>query len=148
LGVRLRLRRAGRRNQPAYKIVAADSRSPRDGRFLEIIGSYNPLRNPAEIVINEEKVFKWLRKGALPTETVRSLLRRKGLWYKWHLMKKGFDEAAIGQKLAEWQAAQEAKIAREAERKARRKAAMKSKKAAAAEQPGQASPQAEQEPAA
>lgn len=145
MAVRLRLRRAGRRNQPAYKIVAADSRSPRDGRFLEIIGSYNPLRDPAEIVINEGKVFKWLKKGALPSETVRSLLRRKGLWYKWHLMKKGLDEAVIEQKLVEWQASQEARLVREAERKARRKAARKLKRKTSLEQPGQSSQQAEQQ---
>ncbi len=129
MAVRLRLRRTGRRNQPAYKVVAADSRSPRDGRFIESIGSYNPLRYPAEIRFNEEKAFKWLRRGALPSDTVRSLLRKSGLWYKWYLTKKGLDEAAVTQKLAEWQAGQEAKLAREAERKQRRKASKKAKKA-------------------
>jgi len=142
LAVRLRLRRTGRKNQPSYKVVAADSRSPRDGRFIEAVGTYNPLRSPAEIKFNEEKAFKWLRRGALPTDTVRSLLRKSGLWYKWYLMKKGLDEPAIAQKLTEWQAGQEAKLARDAERKQRRKASKKSKKAteaapAEASQPGQ-----------
>lgn len=140
LAVRLRLRRTGRRNQPAYKVVAADSRSPRDGRFIESIGSYNPLRYPAEIRFNEQKAFKWLKRGALPSDTVRSLLRKSGLWYKWYLTKKGLDEAAVAQKLAEWQAGQEAKLAREAERKQRRKASKKAKKAAETAQP-QATPQ-------
>jgi len=151
LAVRLRLRRTGRKNQPSYKVVAADSRSPRDGRFIESVGTYNPLRNPAEIKFNEEKAFKWLKRGALPSDTVRSLLRKSGLWYKWYLMKKGFDENAIAQKLSEWQAAQEAKLAREAERKQRRKVARKAKKtkeAAKAEPAAQAgtppaAPQAE-----
>ena len=129
MAVRLRLRKTGRKNQPSYKVVAADSRSPRDGRFLETVGTYNPLRNPAEIKFNEVKAFKWLKRGALPTDTVRSLLRKSGLWYKWYLMKKGLDESAVAQKLAEWQAGQEAKNLRDAERKQRRRASKKAKKA-------------------
>ncbi len=129
MAVRLRLRRAGRRNQPAYQVVAADSRSPRDGRFIEVVGTYNPLRNPAEIKFHEEKAFKWLKRGALPSDTVRSLLRKSGLWYKWHLMKKALDDSTITQKLAEWQAGQAAKLARDAERKERRKVAKKAREA-------------------
>jgi len=146
LAVRLRLKRTGRRNQPSYKVVAADSRSPRDGRFIESVGTYNPLRNPAEIKFNEEKAFKWLKRGALPTDTVRSLLRKSGLWYKWYLLKKGLDESDVVQKLSEWQAAQEAKLARDAERKQRHKAVKKAKKATetkAAEATPAAAPQPE-----
>jgi len=128
LAVRLRLRRTGRKSQPAYQVIAADSRFPRDGRFIESVGTYNPLRNPAEIKIDEAKAFKWLKRGALPTDTVRSLLRKSGLWYKWYLIKKGLDESAIAQKLTEWQAGQEGKMVRDAERKLRRKAAQKAKK--------------------
>ncbi len=130
MAVRLRLRKTGRKNQPSYKVVAADSRFPRDGRFLETVGTYNPLKNPAEIRFDEQKAFKWLKRGALPTDTVRSLLRKTGLWYKWYLMKKGLDESAVAQKLAEWQASQEGKLAREAARKQRRRASRKAKKAA------------------
>lgn len=130
MAVRLRLRKTGRKNQPSYKVVAADSRFPRDGRFLETVGTYNPLKNPAEIRFDEQKAFKWLKRGALPTDTVRSLLRKTGLWYKWYLMKKGLDESAVAQKLAEWQANQEGKLAREAARKQRRRASRKAKKAA------------------
>jgi small subunit ribosomal protein S16 len=149
LAVKLRLRRTGRKNQPSYKVVAADSRAARDGRFIESVGTYNPLRNPAEIKFNEEKAFKWLKRGALPSDTVRSLLRKTGLWYKWYLMKKGLDESAIAQKLVEWQAGQEAKLARDAERKQRHKAARKAKKtketakAEPAAQAAAAPPQAE-----
>lgn len=142
MAVRLRLRRTGRRNQPSYKVVAADSRSPRNGRFIESVGTYNPLRSPAEIKFNEEKAFKWLRRGALPTETVRSLLRKSGLWYKWYLLKKGLDESVVTQKLGEWQAAQEAKLARDAERKQRHKAARKAKKTAEPAPAGEAVKQA------
>ena len=73
--VKMRLKRIGAKKAPAYRIVVADSRSPRDGRFIEQIGFYNPLTNPAEIKIDAEKAKTWLANGAQPTETVRSLLK-------------------------------------------------------------------------
>ena len=79
MAVKLRLRRAGAKHQPRYRIVAADSRSPRDGRFLEIIGHYNPARQPHEVQINAELAQKWLSRGAQPTETVRALLVQQGI---------------------------------------------------------------------
>ena len=72
----------GRRNRPFYRVVVADSRSPRDGKFIEIIGHYNPLTDPSLIDINEEKALKWLRCGAQPTDTVRSLLGKLGIMDK------------------------------------------------------------------
>jgi small subunit ribosomal protein S16 len=80
--VKIRLRRMGRRNRPFYRIVVTDSRSPRDGKFIEIIGHYNPLTDPATISINEEKALKWLGCGAQPTDTVRSLLGKLGIMDK------------------------------------------------------------------
>jgi small subunit ribosomal protein S16 len=80
--VKIRLHRMGRRNRPFYRVVVADSRSPRDGKFIEIIGHYNPLTDPATISINEEKALKWLRYGAQPTDTVRSLLGKLGIMDK------------------------------------------------------------------
>jgi len=77
--VKIRLRRVGVKHKPSYRIVVADSRSPRDGRFIEIVGHYNPLTDPATININEEKVVKWLKQGAQPTDTVYSLLRKSGI---------------------------------------------------------------------
>lgn len=77
--VKIRLRRMGARHKPVYRVVVADSRSPRDGDFIEIIGHYNPLTNPAGVDIDEEKVLKWLNCGAQPTDTVRSLLRKLGI---------------------------------------------------------------------
>ncbi len=77
--VRIRLMRFGRKKRPFYRIVAADSRAPRDGKFLEILGYYDPLKEPFEFKVNEEKVKKWLEKGAEPTETVRALLRKIGI---------------------------------------------------------------------
>lgn len=84
MAVRLRLRRMGAKKQPFYRIVAADSRSPRDGKFIENIGTYNPLTEPAEIKIDEELALKWLRTGAEPTETVRTLFKKVGILEKFH----------------------------------------------------------------
>lgn len=80
--VKIRLRRTGAHKQPSYRVVAADSHSPRDGRFLETLGHYNPLTEPATIVIDEEKTLKWLRQGAQPTDTAERLLRLAGIWEK------------------------------------------------------------------
>lgn len=81
--VRLRLQRHGRKKRPFYRLVAADSRSQRDGRFLERLGYYNPLTDPAEIVVNEEKALKWLKQGARPSDTAKSLLSKAGIWEKY-----------------------------------------------------------------
>jgi small subunit ribosomal protein S16 len=80
--VKIRLRRMGRRNRPFYRVVVTDSRSPRDGKFIELIGHYNPLTDPETISIDEEKALKWLRYGAQPTDTVRSLLGKLGIMDK------------------------------------------------------------------
>ena len=79
MAVKLRLKRMGAKKQPFYRIVAADSRFPRDGRFIETVGTYNPLKTPAEINIDKEVAKKWLNNGATPTDTVRSLLSKSGL---------------------------------------------------------------------
>ncbi len=130
--VKLRLRRVGKKKQPVYKIVAADSRASRNGKFIESIGQYNPLVNPMIISLKEDRLFTWLKNGAQPTDTLRSLLQRKGLWMKWGLMKKGADEAAISTAMEKWQSLQAEKLQRDADRKARRKAAKKKKAAAEA----------------
>ena len=78
MAVKLRLMRMGKKKQPVYRIVAADSRSPRDGRFIEILGTYEPRAEPSRVVVDDEKVARWLRDGAKPTETVARLLARSG----------------------------------------------------------------------
>ena len=77
--VKIRLRRMGRRNRPFYRVVVADRRSPRDGKFIDIIGHYNPLTDPPTVSIDGEKALKWLSYGAQPTDTVRSLLGKLGI---------------------------------------------------------------------
>jgi small subunit ribosomal protein S16 len=79
MATRIRLRRVGRKGQAFFRIVIADSRSPRDGRFVATIGNYNPRANPAVISVNAEQALAWLAKGAMPTDTVRSLLKRAGV---------------------------------------------------------------------
>lgn len=79
MAVKIRLRRLGAKKAPFYRIVVADSRYPRDGRFIEEVGYYNPMTNPAEIKVDAEKVQKWLDSGAQPTETVKSILNKSGL---------------------------------------------------------------------
>ena len=77
--VKIRLRRMGAKKAPFYRVIVADSRSPRDGRFIDTIGTYNPLANPVEIKIDAEKAKKWLGNGAQPTETVKALLKKSGI---------------------------------------------------------------------
>ena len=79
MAVKMRLRRMGKKKAPTYRVVVADSRSPRDGRFIEEIGSYNPGTDPATVQIDAEKAKKWISNGAVPTETVRSLLKKSGI---------------------------------------------------------------------
>ena len=79
MAVKIRLRRIGAKKAPFYRVIVADSRSPRDGRFIEEVGYYNPMTNPAEIKIDAEKAKKWIANGAQPTETVKSLLKKSGI---------------------------------------------------------------------
>ncbi len=79
MAVKMRLRRMGAKKAPFYRVIVADSRSPRDGRFIEEVGYYNPLTEPAEIKIDAEKAKKWIANGAQPTETVKSLLKKSGI---------------------------------------------------------------------
>ena len=84
MAVKLRLKRMGSKRNPFYRIVAADARSPRDGRIIEKIGTYNPTTDPAEVVLDEELALKWLGNGAQPTDTVRDILSRQGVMKKHH----------------------------------------------------------------
>lgn len=84
MAVKIRLKRMGAKRAPFYRVVVADSRSPRDGRFIEEIGTYNPVANPAEVKINEEKALEWMTNGAKPSDTVRNLFSKAGLMEKFH----------------------------------------------------------------
>lgn len=89
MAVKLRLKRMGSKQRPFYRIVAADARFPRDGRFIETVGTYNPVANPAEIKIDKEIAIKWLNNGAQPTDTVKALLKNEGILKEFASSKKG-----------------------------------------------------------
>ena len=89
LAVRIRLQRHGRKKRPFYRLVAADARAQRDGAFLERLGYYNPLTDPADVFIDEEKALKWLRRGAQPTDTAKRLLSKRGILMKFEYEKLG-----------------------------------------------------------
>ena len=82
MAVKIRLSRQGKKKAPFYRLVVADSRSPRDGKFIELIGTYNPMTEPAAVAINEERALYWLKEGALPSDTARGLLKKQGIWDK------------------------------------------------------------------
>ena len=137
----------GKRHYPVYKIVAADSRFPRDGRFIESVGLYNPNTQPMEVSLDESRVLYWLNVGAQPTDTVKSLLRNEGVMIKFHLTKKGTEAATIEAEVEKHLSVRDARLKRAIEKKVRRKANKKTKKAeeaaAAAPKEVKAAPPAE-----
>lgn len=125
--VKLRLSRKGRKKAPFYHIVVADSRSPRDGKFIEKIGTYNPMTKPATIEIDRNAAYDWLTKGAQPTDTVKAILRFKGVYYRKHLMR-GVKKGAMTVEQADtmWQTWIDAKEASIAARRANTMAELES----------------------
>jgi len=101
--VRIRLRRVGAKNQPSYRIVAAEKESPRDGRFLEIIGHYNPRTEPATIVVKEDRLYEWLGNGAQPSDSAERVLKSHGAWDRWLRYKAGEDMQKLLQEAAQSQ---------------------------------------------
>lgn len=114
MSVKIRLQRHGKKGKPFYHIVVADARARRDGRFIEKLGTYNPITNPATIELNVDSAIKWLNHGAQPTDTARAILSYKGALYKKHLqggVKKGaFDEAEAERRFNAWLEEKEAKV--------------------------------------
>jgi small subunit ribosomal protein S16 len=120
MAVKMRLQRKGRKKAPFYHIVIADDRSPRDGRFIERLGTYNPMTKPATIEIDRDKAFDWIIKGAQPTDTVRAILRFKGVMFRKHL-NRGVTKGALTQEAAdqlyqEWIDKKEVKVANRIEK--------------------------------
>ena len=172
MSVKIRLARHGKKGYAFYHIIVADSRAPRDGKFIEKIGTYNPNTNPATVDLNFDKALDWLQKGAQPTDTARTILSEKGVMYKKHLLggvsKGAFDEAAANAKFDKWmneknaqisaknqklssdkRAAEKARFAAEEKIKEEKAKAIAAKKAeAAAEAAEAAAEEAEEAPAA
>jgi len=114
MSVKIRLQRRGKKGQPFYHVVIADGRAPRDGRFIENIGTYNPLTHPATIVLDFDRAYHWVSCGAQPTDTVRTILKREGIYLKKHLMggvqKGAFTEEQAAEKLSAWKEEKSRKI--------------------------------------
>ncbi|HVZ97898.1 MAG TPA: 30S ribosomal protein S16 [Chitinophagaceae bacterium] len=127
MAVKMRLQRHGSKKRPFYFIVVADARSPRDGKFIQKLGSYNPLTVPATIQIDRQKALEWLHKGAQPTDTVRRILSFKGVLYLKHLLRGVslglFDEATAMEKFTKWSAEHDAQFAKRQEAHKKGKAA-------------------------
>ena len=106
MAVKIRMKKMGSKKKPFFRIVAADSRSPRDGRFIETLGYYNPISNPPEIKLDDDKIYKWLDSGATPTENTRQILRKVGVLERWELLKSGVTIAELDAKIEERRAKQ------------------------------------------
>ena len=103
MAVRIRLTRIGRKKRPFYRIVVMDSRSPRDGRFIENIGTYNPIGISADVTVIEDRANYWLDQGAIPSATVKNILQKQGIMLKRYMSQKGYDEARISEELKKWE---------------------------------------------
>jgi len=136
----------GKKKQPIYKMVASDSRSPRDGKFLEAVGFYNPLTKPHTLELKEDRILYWLNVGAQPTHTVKSLLRQKGITLKRELMSKGFDEEKVKSELENWQKMKEAGSKKRTEKKLSKKAKAKQEAEASADAVEKQTPAEEPKP--
>ena len=116
MAVKIRLQRHGSKKRPFYFIVVADARSPRDGKFIQKLGTYNPLTVPATVLVDRQKALDWLHKGAQPTDTVRRILSFKGVLYLKHLLRGVslglFDEATAMEKFTKWSAEHDAQVAK------------------------------------
>jgi small subunit ribosomal protein S16 len=127
MSAKIRLQRHGSKKRPFYFIVVADSRAPRDGKFIQKLGTYNPLTIPATVQLDRQKALEWLNKGATPTDTVRRILSYKGVLYLKHLLRGVglglFDEAAAMEKFTKWTTEQDAQLKRRQEEAQRQKRA-------------------------
>ena len=106
MAVKIRLTRLGRKKRPFYRIVVADSRAPRDGRYIECIGTYNPVVEPPELKVEADRANLWLDRGAIPSDTVKSLLKKDGILFKRSLNKRGLDDAQMAEEMKKWEALQ------------------------------------------
>ncbi|ACD90458.1 MAG: 30S ribosomal protein S16 [Chlorobium limicola] len=131
--VKIRLKRTGRKKLPFYQIVAADSRAPRDGKFLEIVGHYQPTAKPHAVTIKKDRVSYWMQTGAQPTDTVRSLIRSTGLLHELRLRSLGRSEADITAEMEKWQQNQTERRQKRLAVKTRRRQAKKAAEAKGAE---------------
>ena len=139
MSVKLRMRRMGTKKRPFWRIVAIDSRSSRDGRFIEILGHYNPMVEPPELKVDDDRIYYWLDQGALPSEKVGILLKKLGLTERWRLMRTGATIQEVDTKIAERRLKQPKAV--EGKEKKQRPGKKKIAKAAAAAKAAEAPPE-------
>jgi small subunit ribosomal protein S16 len=149
MAVKIRLQRHGSKKRPFYFIVVADARAPRDGKFIQKIGTYNPLTHPATVLVDRQQALEWLANGAQPTDTVRKILSTKGVLYLKHLLRGVslglFDQAAAMTKFEEWHQDQEAKERARQEEKMRERRQSRQRPPVNRTKPVKAAPPAEPE---
>ena len=152
MAVKIRLQRHGSKKRPFYFIVVADARAPRDGKFIQKIGTYNPLTVPATVQIDRQKSLEWLHKGAQPTDTVRRILSYKGVLYLKHLLRGVslglFDEATAMTKFQKWHEEHDARIRQRQEEAARARRGTRAGRGPAPRRPRPAAPVQEAPPPA
>jgi len=140
LAVKIRMKKMGSKKKPFFRLVAADSRSPRDGRFIETLGYYNPISNPPDIKLDDDKVFKWLDSGAIPSENARQILKKAGLLERWELLKSGVAISELDARIEE-------RRAKQPKAKPKTEKKLSKKKAAAAKADAEAKKEADAAPA-
>ena len=128
MAVKIRLLRMGRKKKPFYRIVVMDSRTRRDGRYLEKVGFYNPIARPVEVRIEKDKVLEWLKKGATPSKTVFNLLQKEGIALDWHLIRNVADEYVRKVEFGKWELSKKMQTALPVEEQEEKKVTSKSKK--------------------
>ena len=132
MSVKLRMRRMGTKKRPFWRIIAIDTRNSRDGRFIEILGHYNPMVDPPQLKVDDDRVYHWLDRGAIPSEKVRTLLKKLGLMERWRLMRTGVTIQELDAKIAERRVKQPKAV--EGKEKKKRPSKKKTAKAAAAKE--------------
>ena len=149
MAVKIRLQRHGSKKRPFYFIVVADARAPRDGKFIQKIGTYNPLTHPATVLVDRQQALEWLNNGAQPTDTVRKILSTKGVLYLKHLLRGVslglFDQETAMNKFEEWHQDQEAKERARQEAKLRERRQARQRPPVSRPKPAQAAPPAQSE---
>lgn len=156
MAVKIRLTRMGRKKRPYYRIVVTDTRAPRDGRYIECLGTYDSMNNPPDVKIEEARTHYWLDCGAVPSDTVKSLLRHRGFLLKRNLKKRGFDDATVEEELKKWEVVQierrkrkseKSRVSKKAKAKAAQPKAETEKPEEIAESAAPTAPPAEVQPA-
>ena len=137
------MKRMGRRNRPFFRVIVIDSRRQRDGAAIEEVGWYDPIKTEDNFSLKDDRLIHWLQQGAQPSDTVKNLMKKSGLSYRWHLMKQGLDEKAIDHEIQKWSLDRDERLKKKAEERAKAKAEAKEKAEAEAKVKAEAKAESE-----